>query len=76
MANHDARRYSKVEGSLDTKVIAAIAFGLFLFAVVAMAGMHEKHYRDRRGRISQARMTGIEHRLATVEEILTEDRIT
>lgn len=65
-----------MERSLDTGVIVMVAGGLLLLAIVTMAGMHEKHYRDRRSRISQARLEGIEHRLATVEEILTEDRMT
>lgn len=59
-----------------TALILGIAGGLVLLAVLAMAGAHEKHYRDRRSRIAAGRMQGYEIRLANIEEILTEDRMT
>lgn len=53
----------------------ALAAGLVVCLVI-FAGMHEKHYRDRRGQILATRFQGLETRVATLETIITEDRLT
>jgi hypothetical protein len=49
---------------------------LALIALTAMVLLHERHYRERRGPIDEARYEGLERRVATVENILREDRFT
>ena len=55
---------------------AALAVTVLVFVVVAMLSLHEKHYRDRRHLIGEARYEGLEKRLAVVESILAETRST
>lgn len=58
---------------LSTVDIVIIAI---VICALVFAGTHEKHYRDRRGKILGIRLTAIEGRLGEVESILTEDRLT
>lgn len=56
-----------------TLIIAGV--GIAALILLVFAGMHEKHYRDRRGEILSAKFSGFETRLGAIESILTEDRI-
>lgn len=62
--------------SEQSLLVVAGAAGLVLVALLLMGGLHEKHYKDRRGIIRAAHLEGIEARLTAVEAILTEDRLT
>jgi hypothetical protein len=55
-----------------TVIVAGAAVVLTL---IIFAGLHEKHYRDRRGEISAARYEGLERRLTTLENLYMEDRL-
>lgn len=56
-------------------VAAAVLFGVLV--VASMYGLHERHYRTRSERIAEARHSGhIEDRIACLEAILAEDRLT
>jgi hypothetical protein len=57
-------------------VVIAAALCIVLVVVASMAALHESHYRERRGRLLAARLHGLELRLAAIEEILGEDRLT
>jgi len=60
----------------EVLVLAACGL-LLLLAVSSMYAMHEKHYRTRADRIKGARASGhIEDRVAALEAILAEDRLT
>lgn len=56
--------------------VLATAVALLLLAVAAMYSLHERHYRGRSDRIAAARAGGLEARVATIEAILAEDRLT
>lgn len=56
-------------------IVVAGCLGLLLVLGLCFGALHEKHYRDRRGEILSRRLAGMEHRLAGVENILTEDRL-
>lgn len=62
----------------ERELVLAAAVGFLIVAVglAAMATAHEQHYRDRRRRLLAARLEGLELRVAAVESILTEDRLT
>lgn len=63
----------------DRLLAGAIVAGAVLFVVLSLASMaalHERHYRDRRRRLLEANLAGLELRLRTVEAILREDRMT
>lgn len=60
----------------QTTVVIVAAVGVAILVMVIFAGLHEKHYRDRRGEILRAKLGGMEERLSTVESILAEDRLT
>ncbi len=53
-----------------------VSFAFVVLAIVAMAALHERHYRSRRSVILDSRLRGVEGRLETVEGILREDRLT
>jgi hypothetical protein len=55
-------------------VVGAVLF--VLVALSAMATLHERHYKERRSRILDARLQGVEARIHVIEEILREDRLT
>lgn len=57
-------------------LVWAGALALVLVAAAVMAGLHERHYRSRAARIAETRDNGIEARIATIETILAEDRLT
>jgi len=58
-------------------IVLGLAAGCLLLALASMAAMHERHYRSRSERIEAAKASGhIEDRLATLEAILSEDRLT
>lgn len=60
-------------------LVLAVGAGAILLVALAlstMAALHESHYRDRRRRLLEAHLQGIELRLAAVESILREDRLT
>lgn len=54
----------------------ASAVGMVVLALALMAAMHEAHYRQRRHRLLDARLQGVDARLGAVEAILSEDRLT
>lgn len=57
--------------------IIAGAIGCLLLALAAMAALHERHYKSRAERILEAKATGkIDDRVACLEAILSEDRLT
>lgn len=60
----------------ERALVWAGAAALVVLALVVMAGMHERHYRSRAARIAETRDQGIEARLATLETLLAEDRLT
>lgn len=50
---------------------------LVIVALAVMAALHERHYKSRAQRIIEARSSGhIEDRIACLETILAEDRLT
>lgn len=57
-------------------LLIACGFGLLLaLCLLGMGGLHERHYRDRRRRLLEAHIRGLELRLEAVEGILSEDRL-
>lgn len=57
-------------------VLGLVAIVFVALALASMGALHERHYRDRRRRLLEASLAGIEIRLRTVEDILREDRLT
>jgi hypothetical protein len=55
--------------NVETPIVVALAVCVVALALVAMLAAHEKHYKERRYRLLEAR-------LGAVESILTEDRRT
>lgn len=60
----------------DKTLTLAVAGVVVLLALATMAGLHEQHYRARRGRLLDAHLRGLELRLEACELILREDRLT
>jgi hypothetical protein len=62
--------------------VAVLGISLLGLALIAMAMLHENHYRSRRERVSKARglnggvIENVYARLAALEEIVCEDRFT
>lgn len=52
---------------IESRAILALAVACIALALVSMLAAHEKHYKERRYRLLEAR-------LAAVESILLEDR--
>lgn len=58
---------------IDERIL--IALGALLIVSAVFAGLHERHYRSRRGEILNVRLKAIDDRLGIVEEILAERRL-
>ena len=56
-------------------LIAGACLVLLALALAGMGTLHEAHYRDRRRRLLEAHLRGLELRLEAVESILREDRM-
>lgn len=52
---------------IESRAILLLSIAVVALALVSMLAAHEKHYKERRYRLLEAR-------LAAVESILTEDR--
>lgn len=57
-------------------LVLGAAACLLILGLAAMGALHELHYRARARRIEAARTQGIEARIACLEAILAEDRLT
>lgn len=60
---------------VDARILVS-SFAFVVLALVAFAAMHERHYRSRRNVLLASRLQALETRVATVEGILSEDRLT
>ncbi len=62
--------------TMTDKFVVVTAAALVLLSLVAMAALHERHYKSRRSRILDANLDGLNARVSTIEGILREDRMT